>query len=844
MSAGFRRWAMGVAFLGCALDSAGVPPPPAGTFFVSPAGRDAWSGRLAAPSPDGSDGPFATLERARDAVRALKAAGSSSRRLSVQIRGGLYYFDAPVSFDARDSGTEAAPVVYEAFPGERPEFVGGRRLTPPSAPSGSPLLFDLRSAGTDPWTFRSLFVDGRREVRARYPNVDPADPFRKGFLHAGGSDAPAFGVTVGGIHGAGDWLEYRVDVPAAGTYVLWLHYGARNAPYGFASMDGRTAVAVDGGPSIPLADLADTGSWSPVRWARAAVLRLGAGERALRWQNRQGGGLVLDVLALSGDPAWVPDGTVLQPPSQGRLVTFSAKDFRRREARGLQVSGAGQGPKDAVQCEPSDVRPGWLTAPDAELRIFPSGDCRAFSEILSLRGYDAAGRRLLLGGPEARAALNPGDRYYVENVREELDAPGEWFLDAGAGTVAYLPRAGFSARSEVIAPRTSRLIQVQGSRLAPARYLRFTGLTFRDTDWTRTGASAGYGMGDEGAVQLTDAEACVVEDCRFVNIGTYAVCVTRGGGNAVQGCDVAHAGGGGVLVRESGRNTISGNHLHHLGEAYHHVGGVVLAGAGASKNLVSGNAIHDASRYGISLKNPGRENVIEFNRIRNTNLETADTGGIEVTQHDRAFRSGSAIRYNVVADTVGYGTTFGRPDFLAWGIYLDSFASGYEVRGNLVYRAWNGGVMLQGGRDNRVVNNVFVDGRVSQGTVANFEGQSRGLEITSNILAFSNPEALALAADVLGRDVVRLDRNLYFPPRGASPTFGSGGGVDFRTWRQGGQDAASLVADPRFRRPAADDFALLPDSPAFRLGFRPLPLERVGRCACEIRPATALLWGK
>ena len=44
---------------------------------------------------------------------------------------------------------------------------------------------------------------------------------------------------------------------------------------------------------------------------------------------------------------------------------------------------------------------------------------------------------------------------------------------------------------------------------------------------------------------------------------------------------------------------------------------------------------------------------------------------------------------------------------MSWGIYLDSFASGYEVSGNVVCRTWNGGIMLQGGRDNRVVNNVF-----------------------------------------------------------------------------------------------------------------------------------------
>lgn len=822
------------------------------TFYVSPAGRDAWSGRLAAPNPERTDGPFASIPRARDAIRRLKERQPAPGPITVQIRGGQYLIEAPIRFGPEDSGTDQGAISYVAYPGEVPELIGGRRLAVGTLPApGQPLTFHLPAAEGGPWRFRALVVDGRREVRARYPNLDPADPIRKGFLYA--TDGPgqvSFGVTVGGIHNAGDWLEYRVRVPESGRYTLWLHYGALNAPYGLKAMDGRSTVQVDGRDAVKLSDLPDTGAWSPTRWGRTATLILPVGEHLLRWQNRQGGGLVLDALALCDDPAWSPAGARLQPPARGHLVAVSAKDFVRSQGRQLVVTGAGQGPKDAIGCAPGMVRDAWLAAPEAEVHVFPSGECRAFAEILSIRGYDPKEGRLRLGGPEALAALNPGDRYFIENVPEELDAPGEWYLDSGSGTLAYLPRAGFSAGSEVIVPRTTRLIQVEGDRALrrPVRHLRFAGLTFRDTDWTRSGASAGYGVGDDGAILLRDAEACVVEDCRFRNLGTYAVCITRGRGHAVRACDAAHAGGGGVLILDSPGNTVVDNHLHHLGEAYRHVGGIVLAGAGSSDNTLSHNAIHDTSRYGISLKNPGRNNVVAFNRIQNTNLETADTGGIEVTQHDRAFRSGSAIRNNVVADTIGYSATFGTPTYLSWGIYLDSFASGYEVSGNTVVRTWNGGIMLQGGRDNRVTGNRFVDGQVSQGTLANHENHARGLLLEGNVFAWSAPGAVALHTGTLGPDVVRLDRNLYFPPRGGLPTFGPGGGVSFAEWRRQGRDQASLVADPRFRQPRRDDYGFLPDSPAFRLGFRSAGSEqagpRRGACDCRIRPAGRLFWGE
>src|SRR5579859_7959488 len=77
-------------------------------FFVSPRGNDAWSGHL--PDPGEKDGPFKTIARARDAVRALGLLRSKDRTRSVLIvlRGGTYYLDEPLEFGPEDSGTEEA----------------------------------------------------------------------------------------------------------------------------------------------------------------------------------------------------------------------------------------------------------------------------------------------------------------------------------------------------------------------------------------------------------------------------------------------------------------------------------------------------------------------------------------------------------------------------------------------------------------------------------------------------------------------------------------------------------------------------------------------------------------
>ena len=104
-------------------------------FYVSLEGKDNWSGTLEAPNAAKSDGPFATLDRARRAVHDVKK-GSRNTPIVVMVRGGTYFLSAPLKFDRGDSGKANAPVVYDAYPGEKPIISGGRRITGWSNSSG------------------------------------------------------------------------------------------------------------------------------------------------------------------------------------------------------------------------------------------------------------------------------------------------------------------------------------------------------------------------------------------------------------------------------------------------------------------------------------------------------------------------------------------------------------------------------------------------------------------------------------------------------------------------------------------------------------------------------------
>ncbi|MCC4831795.1 right-handed parallel beta-helix repeat-containing protein [Shewanella sp. 10N.7] len=100
---------------------------PAADFYLSPQGSDSWSGTLPTANSDRTDGPFATLTRARDAVRTLKNHQSSD--ILVAIRGGNYVLSDTVVFGLEDSGAKDSTITYSAYKDETPVFTSGRKIT-------------------------------------------------------------------------------------------------------------------------------------------------------------------------------------------------------------------------------------------------------------------------------------------------------------------------------------------------------------------------------------------------------------------------------------------------------------------------------------------------------------------------------------------------------------------------------------------------------------------------------------------------------------------------------------------------------------------------------------------
>jgi len=701
-----------------AADKETVPGKPA-AFYVATNGRDTWSGTLAEPNAAGTDGPFATLARARDAVRELKAnaEGQTPAPIKVLVRGGKYFLNEPLVFTSSDSGPQASPIVYAAYPGEKPILSGGRKITGWQPYKDKILQASVPEAKEGKWKFQQLFLDGKRQVRARYPNIGPNDQWRAGWLNVEGPAEPG---SFTAFKYKADSFPRRWAKPTQGEVFMIINWGYTTIT-AIKSMDEQNR-------SITMAQ--------PVRnFAR---------------------------------PPWV----LPRAPEQAKL-------FQTDFSYGIPY------------------------------------------------------------------------RFFVENLLEELDQPGEWCWDSDEGKVYFWPPEDSMARHETVAPVLSCLVDLCG-----ASYLTISGFTFTETvnggdnmhPFGLEGAGAMFPT-EEGAycgqaVHLKDAEHCRIVGNTFSAVGGNAVYLEGYNfHNVIQGNEIAYAGHCGVgLMGTRERlngvgqhplfNEITDNSIHHCG-VFDKVAPGVFCGV-SDGNVIGHNRIEQMPHHAINLGNHGYgRNIVEYNDIRYTCQEAYDNAAINCwMENDNVEsgeeRSGHVFRFNRIADTPGVCT---------FGIYLDSYSSNCFVYGNIILRSGLSGIRVNGGKNNLIENNVIVGGKDAIGFWPgtcfwpNMKGFMTGNRLTRNIIGRSST-AFRLDTDKedLARAIGDSDYNLFFNAPDEQIKVGLSGSddVSLAQWKAMGYEEHSLVADPLFMDPDHDDYRLKPESPALSLGFQPIDVSQIG----------------
>lgn len=186
-------------------------------LFVSALGRDSWPGSLPEPNAAGTDGPLASLPGVLARLRQLKAEARLSEPVTVWLRDGRYPLSEPLVITPADT----CPVTFAAYPGESPVLCGSRRITGWRTDSlnGRPAwVVDLPDVADGQWYFRSLFANGQRRARTRFPK----DGFFR--VEAAPGTSPQAGLFDGNDHfvaAPGD-LDYWHNL--GDVTVVLLHY--------------------------------------------------------------------------------------------------------------------------------------------------------------------------------------------------------------------------------------------------------------------------------------------------------------------------------------------------------------------------------------------------------------------------------------------------------------------------------------------------------------------------------------------------------------------------------------------------------------------------------------------
>lgn len=444
-------------------------------------------------------------------------------------------------------------------------------------------------------------------------------------------------------------------------------------------------------------------------------------------------------------------------------------------------------------------------------------------------------------------APHPVQRF-VENIFEELDAPGEWFFDAASKKLYYMPGRGVDlATAQVEATALEQLIVIDANQTAPVHDIRIEGVTLSHTARTVIKATepmlrSDWAIHRSGALMIEGAERVVVADSDFVDLGGNAVFVS-GYNRAVAITGNRFEDVGSSAISFIGRPAALRTPLFQYADAQPlekvdrtpgprsdafpaqslardnlitHIGTVDKQAAGVTLDIAQGivvshNSIYQVPRAGINIGDGAfGGHTIEFNDVFETVLESNDHGSFNSWGRDRYWHPDMAeMRRRVALDPALPFLETVAPIVLrnnrwqtddGFDVDLDDGSSNYEIYNNVMLR---GGLKLREGFRRIVYNNVIVN----NGLHPHVSFKQSGDVFKNNIVMGPYQPVLVDHWDF------DFDRNLFATQ------------IALRDAQNMGSDKHSGAGDPRFVDAANGDFTVRPDSPALALGFKNFPME-------------------
>ncbi|MDD2599764.1 MAG: right-handed parallel beta-helix repeat-containing protein [Kiritimatiellae bacterium] len=667
------------------------------TLYVSPQGSDENSGT--------KELPFATLSKARDAVRAARKHSALSNGVEVVIAGGRYILPEQLKFESQDSGVAGGEVVYRAADGAQVSITGSRQI-PYSA-------------------FKSV------------------------------SDAGVLS---------------RLD-PAAHPHVLAVELNA----LGFAK-HARPGVTLRLPFNVP-------------------ELYVDRQRMALaRWPN-QGWATIEKIIS---------EGTQLNTGS----VADSADPNKKRS----------QERKGGVFTYDGDRPARWNLEQGVWLHGFWCFDW--YDDAIQVAAVDSDRKEITLKAPHQYGVRqgNPSPRRWrAVNLLEELDAPGEYYIDPAQNLLLLWPMEKLTQESCIaLNSLSATLVEMK----SVANFI-WQGVTFEE----------GYADG----CAIVDCESVRVEGCTFRNFRKRAASISGGRGNTISRCTIHDTGAGGLNVAGGERKTLepAGHRVencHIYDFSIHQLtysSGIHLHGVG---NIAAHNLLEGAPHMAVGIS--GNDHVFEYNIVSNVCMSSDDAGALYKGRNPSC--RGNIIRYNLwknIGSPRGHGNA---------AIYFDDGDGGDVVYGNIFYRCGDPGkgsfgtVFTHGGHDNVAENNIFIECKRALGAAPwNDQRWSdfikaplwqarllQEVDITSEVYLTRYPALKGFMEPQPGEKRVNYAlRNLFVKC----------GEVFNKAWEVDESNYAT-DKDPGFMNLSGEDFNLRKDSLIYRQmpGFEPIPLNKIG----------------
>ncbi|MCY2952614.1 MAG: right-handed parallel beta-helix repeat-containing protein [Planctomycetota bacterium] len=603
---------------------------------------------------------------------------------------------------------------------------------------------------------------------------------------------------------------------------------------------------------------ADSGTeQAPVIWSAYQQEHpvLSGGRRIPGWTQTNINGREAWVAKLpDGDGAafrelWL-DGKRLQRarwPKQGTLAVANLSDGEKHDDWMKGVT--------EFRYSGEDVK-AWPTAADAEAIV----TCRWVESHLPITSIDEQ-NKVIHFAKKSVFVLDPGDRYWIENLKECLTEAGEFCVDPREKAVYLIPPERVNPNQAwIIAPRLAQVLRMMGDPAGGkfVEHVTFRGIGFANTEWyfdhAFIGQQAAAGVADSewsfkpdpkrsgfsqaargvpGAVWGIGVRSCLFENCEISNTGTYGIELSQGcQNNRISRCRLTDLGAGGlkigeVAVRDNPNEQTSGNEISDciIADGGNLYPSCVAVWIGQSPdNIIAHNDIHGFWYTGISIgwtwgyaKAAAQRNLVEYNHVHHIGKKSdadqpilSDMAGI----YTLGNHEGTVIRFNTFHDVAGlkYG---------GWGIYFDEGTTHILAENNLVYRTTHGGFHQHYGKENTVRNNIFAFGRDFQVQRSRLE-EHRSFTFERNLVLW---EKNSLFGGDWSKLNVAFDRNTYWRMEQGDIRFGS---MNWEQWQEAGMDKNGKIADPHFADPAKGDFKLTSQSEASLAGFKPFDLSTAG----------------